>query len=237
MMKQLAILACLLVLFCLDIQAQNQVQIREETRNMSLGSFNCLVLDLPSTSKKDVIKLWEDHAKSFKAKKTSYNKKTDEIFSDDAILKEISPNTVDVYAKVNETATGTEISVWFNVGLNYLSSREFPQQYLGGEKVMRDFAGSLALELLEGELKTQEKALGNLESDLKKLEKDKSSKEKDIEDNRKAIQKAEENIKKLQEEVGANEVQQGSKKQEIDTQKTVVEDIKAKIRDAKNKKR
>lgn len=214
--------------------AQLEFTIREETRPMTRGSFNALTIELPGTDIKEIQKSWRKFSGDYKAK-TSFDKKSGELFTDNATIKEMSENTVDIHAKVEQTTTGTQLSVWFNLGGAYLSSAQFSDKYPAGEKMLKDFARSISGDLLEAEIKAQEKLLGNLEDDLKKLEKEKSSLEKEIKNQEENIKKAQEAIVKAQEGLGENSKNQGTKNQEISTQQKTVEDLKAELKALKKK--
>ena len=215
--------------------AQKGVAIREETRPMSKGSYNALVMDLPGTNVKQVEKAWKDYIGTYKGK-TSYDKKSSETFTDDAIIKDMSDNTVDIHAKVSETTNGTQLHVWFNLGVTFLSSKDFPKQYPAGEKIVQQFATTVSTDLLESELKEQEKLLKNLEDDLKKLEKDKASEEKEIKSQQEAIKKAQEAISKAQTNIETNQKSQGEKKAEIEAQRKAVEKVKDDLKKIKSGK-
>jgi soluble cytochrome b562 len=214
--------------------AQAPIQLREETKAFSLGSYNALVMPLKGTKKKEVEKEWQSFIKDYKGKtKTT---KAGEIFTDDAIIKKISPNTVDIYAKVVETTEGTELSVWFNVGLVYLSSKDFPEQYPGADAILKEFAGTVSATMIAEELKAQEKALKELEEELKKLEKEKTGRDKDISDYRETIKKQEDNIRKAEDDIKTNLKNQEDKTKQINDQKKLVEEVAERLKKAGGKK-
>ncbi len=219
-----------------EATAQKELKISEETRAMSLGQFNCLVMQLPGTKKKDVEGAWGDYVKKYKGKTKS--NKSGEQFTDDATIKDMSPNTVDIYAKVVDLPNngGTELTVWFNVGLTYLSSKDFPQQYAAGDKLLREFAGTVSAALLAEELKAEEKKLKDFEEELKSLEKAKSGHDKDILNAKETIKKQEDNIRKSEEEIKANLKSQEDKQKQINDQKKAVEDAAARLKAAGGKK-
>lgn len=233
-MKKL--LASFFVVFGLSqvASAQIQTEVREENQAFSVGSFNALVIDLPGTKKKDVEKEWESFIKEYKGKNRTT--KAGELFSDDAMIKKISPNTIDIYAKVVETSNpeGTKLMVWFQVGLNaYLSSKEYPEQYPTANAIMKDFAGSVSATMIEAELKAQEKALKDLEDELKKLEKEKTGRDKDILDYQETIKKQEDNIRKAEEDIKTNLKSQEDKNKQINDQKKKVEEVQGRLKKVK----
>ncbi len=208
---------------------QIESTIKEETKANSKGSFNALVMDLPGTTEKNVVKAWSKFMKKFKGK-TKFDRKTNETTCDDATIKDMSDNTVDIIAKVEARGTdGTAITVWFNLGASYLSSKDYSDRYPAGEKMLKDFANAVSADMIEEELKAAEKLLKELEDKLKKLEKDQAQRKKDIEDYKATIVKMEENIKTAEEDIKTNEKDQEETTLTIEEQKKVVEDIQKRL--------
>lgn len=214
-------------------QAQIQATVHEETRVMSQGSKECLVLDLPGTTPKNVEHAWKSFMKDYKGK-TDFEKKTGEFFSDDVTIKDLSPNTVDVYAKiVAKGDMATEVTVWYNVGLDYLSSAKYPTNYPAAEKMLKAFTKMVSLEMIENELKEQEKKLKEYEAQLKELEKAKASREADIAKYQATIAEMNANIEKANADISKNVTDQGTKNGEITTQKQVVDSVKQRLEQVK----
>ncbi|MCP4441322.1 MAG: hypothetical protein GY810_20645 [Aureispira sp.] len=216
--------------------AQIKVEIKEETRSMSKASANALVMDLPGVNEKDAGKAWSKFSKGFKGK-TKYDRKGGEYFTDDATIKDMSDNTVDMVAKVTAKGEeGCEIAVWFNLGASYLSSKDYADRYPAGEAVMKSFANEVSASMIEEELKLQEKILKDMEGDLKKLEKDKATREKDIEGYKETITKMEENIVTAEGDIKQNVEDQGAKGTEIEGQTKLIDEIKARLEEVKGRK-
>lgn len=232
-MKKL-ILASFLFLGLAQVgSAQMQVDIREEAKAFSVGTQNAYILKLPNTTKKDVTKAWQSFIKEYKGKTKAG--KGGEIFTDDAMVQTISPNAIDIYAQTFETANGTEIAVWYNVGLDYLSSAKYPEQTAAGNILLQKFATVMEAQMLEAEVKAHEQALKAFESDLKKLEKEKTAKDKEISNFQNVIKKQEDNIRKAESEITSNLEQQEAKKLEIKKQKDLIEETKKAVKKAGKK--
>lgn len=215
--------------------AQIKTTVKEEVRSNSKGAFACLVMECPATSSDKVKDVWDQFVKEFKGK-TKNDSKNKEIFTDDATIKEMSENSVDIYAKIEDKGDkGSEISVWFNLGATYVSQKEFPKQFEVANRIMEKFSKKLSADLLADQLKEEEKSLKKMEDDLKDLEKDEKKAKKDIEDAKEQIKKAEENIKKSEEEIKTKVEEQGKKKAEIDTQKKKVSELESNIKSMKGK--
>lgn len=227
-MKTLMLTLTLLLACIASGLAQIKVEIKEETKAMSKGSFNALTMDLPGTKAKDVEKTWKKYTKKTRGK-TKYDRKMNEYITDDATLKEMSDNTVDIIAKIEERGEGTAMTVWFNLGASYLSSKDYSERYPAGEKFLKKFADEVSAELIEEELKAQEKLLKEKENELKKLEKEKANYEQTIKDAQATIKKMEENIANAENDIKQNTEDQKAKETEINDQKKVVEEVKARL--------
>lgn len=81
-----------------------EFKILEENRSMSKGNANALIVNLPNTSYKQVNKLWNKYLKNFKGK-MKYNRKIDEYFSDNAEIKDMSENAVDIISKIYDNGS------------------------------------------------------------------------------------------------------------------------------------
>lgn len=225
---------CLLLIS--GAQAQIQATLREESRSMSQGTHNALVLDLPGANAKDVAKLWGSFVKEFKGK-TQTDRKTGETFTDDATIKSISENTLDLYVRVLSKGTsGCELQLWINVGLDYLNSGKYPAQYGQAEDILKRFTNLASLSMMESELKAQQKRLKDLEKQLGDLVKIKGNTEKSINKNREAIAKLEAEIRQYESALVQNANDQGNKQGEIDTQKAVIDNIEKRIGAVKGRK-
>lgn len=215
--------------------AQIKVEIKEETKSMSRASANALVMDLPGVSEKEAAKAWSKFSKGFKGK-TKYDRKVGEYFTDDATIKDMSDNTVDMVAKIiAKGEEGSEITVWFNLGASYLSSKDYADRYPAGEAIMKKFANEVSASMIEEELKLQEKILKDMEGDFKKLEKDKATREKDIETYKETIKKMEENIVTAEDDIKKNIEEQGAKTTEIEAQTKMIDEIKARLEEVKGR--
>jgi len=215
--------------------AQIKADITEEERANSKGSKPCLVMSFSATSSDEVKDAWKSFIKDYKGK-TDYENKTKEFITDDATIKDMSENSVDVIARIeNKGEKGSEMTVWFNLGVTYVSKKDFPKQYDVAVKLLEKFTKKLSADLLEKELKEEEKALSKLESDLKDLVKDESNLKNDIEKYKDTIKKMEENIKKAEEDIKQKVDEQGKKKGEIDTQKKKVGEVESNLKSMKGK--
>jgi hypothetical protein len=196
--------------------------VREGERVMSQGSKNALTIDLPKTTVKEAEKLWKDYAKQFKGK-TDKNKKTDEWFTDNALIASIGgANTVDMYTKFSESGDITTVGLWVDLGGAYVGSQEFADKYAEAEKILQNFAVTVIREQTKKQLSDQQDDLKKMEKAQKKLEDKNADLLKDIENWKKKIAQAETDIQ-------TNLKQQEEQKIKVEGQKKLVDEIAKKL--------
>jgi len=206
----------LFTLFISIISISTFAQIKVEGKNVNVnGSHEGFYITIPYGDKKMIEKELKDELKSWKG---SYKNK-DFIFVDDCKLKEMGKNTFDVYAKVEDIADGgATVSVAIDLGGAFLNSGEHGAQFKIIEKKLYAFGVKAAKNVVEQDVKAEEKILKEREKELDDLKKAKEQSEKDIKDFQEKIKKAEEDIEK-------NKTQQEDKEKEISTQKEKVQEV------------
>jgi hypothetical protein len=196
--------------------------VREGERVMSQGSKNALTVDLPKTTVKEAEKLWKDYAKQFKGD-TKKDKKTDEWFTDNAMIAAIGgANTIDMYTKFSESGDITTVGLWIDLGGAYVDSKAFADKYAEAEKILQNFALTVAREQTKKQLSDQQDDLKKMEKAEKKLEDKNADLLKDIENWKKKIAQAETDIQ-------TNLKQQEEQKAKIEGQKKLVDEIAKKL--------
>lgn len=212
------ILASLLAMGLITNAAFAQaMEVREVTEKMSQGKQPALSINIPGADDKDVEKEWKKLVKDM-GNKTSGSKK--EMFTDNLLISSISTNTIDVYAAVDKSKSGTTFMVFFDLGGAFLNSKDHPEQYAAAAQFLRNFALGLARSAAEGELK-------DVENDLSKLEKEQRDLQKDqwkLED---TIKKAEETIAKARKDLEENKKDQEKNTKLLEEQKKKVSDAKS----------
>jgi Skp family chaperone for outer membrane proteins len=186
-----------LIMFCLLFSISfTFAQVQEAEKPMSSGVENSLNIVIPDANKKEVEKRWKKFIKPYKGK-TKKSRKTNEIFTDDATIPELSANSVDLYAKITEAGNEVMFSVWFDLGGGFLSSYTHPDQYSAAEKVMILFALDVSAKVITDQLKDEEKALKKREKELTKLKKENAKLHQDIKDYKQKILDAEGRVERF----------------------------------------
>jgi len=207
-----------LLLFAVSFAfGQRKIKVHEENEKFSTGSKNALVATIYESTPDDIEKAWKKLMKDYGAKMTMKK----EIFADDALIKDMSPNTCDIYTfvrKINDDEN--EIVVGVDLGGAYLSSSEHSSKYKIMSRIIYDFAVQASIDAIKEKQKDAEKVLAEKEKEKEDLIRDNEKLAKDIEDYKNKITKAEGDIEK-------NKTLQSDKEKEIETQKKVVEEIAA----------
>lgn len=207
----------LLVVLSITTFAQRKIKVHEEKEKIGNGTNNSLVTSIYESTQDDIEKAWKKLMKDYGAK---VNMKK-EIFADDATIKDLSPNTCDLYAFVRKISDEEfEIVVGVDLGGAFLSSSEHSSKYKIMEKILKDFAIQTSIDAIKEKHKSAQKILDAFSKEKEDLIKDKERLEKQIEDYKSKITDAEKNIEK-------NGSAQSDKDKEIENQKKVVEEIEA----------
>ncbi|HTF02441.1 MAG TPA: hypothetical protein VK826_00385 [Bacteroidia bacterium] len=213
LLLSLAVIALSLPAFADGIK----IKVEEKSEKINGGNHNCLVVTIYDATPAEIEKEWKSKMKGYDAKVSG----KDEIFADNALIKDISENTCDVYARTEKISdTETKFIVGFQLGETWLSSGDNKSSYNAAEKIVKDFAVKMTKDAIADKRKAEEKKLEDVKDDQADLEK----KNKDLNDD---ITDYNEKIKKAQDDIKANEEEQVKKKAEVDAQQKVLDDIKS----------
>lgn len=234
MLKITYLLIAVGLLFTTNLLAQYKFKVVEQTAAMSKGSQNCLTMELMGSDIKTVTKSWGKFIKKYKGK-TKFDKNTGETFSDNATVTGMSDNTVDIYAVATPKGDVSQIAVWFNLGVTYLSSKEHSDRYPTAEKMIIDFGYYVSADLIAIELKLTEKQLKTEQKELKKIEKVRAGFEKKIEKQKAIIAKAETEIGVQKGEIEKNNEVENAKMDEIKATGVKIEEFKQMLIETKQR--
>ncbi len=199
--------------------AQNKIKVNQVTEKMSQGYKAGLSVMIPEANLKEIEKIWKKRLKDFDGK---VSESKGELIADNAMVKGISENTVDIYSQMEKVGDDVKMIVYFDLGGSYLSLSTHPDQYAKADDIIEQFAIKSAKEAVSQEIEVAAKALKYLEQDQEKLKKEKEDKEREIEQWKKDISKAETDIKK-------NLQDQETQKAAVSEQKKVVADLNKKL--------
>ena len=214
------------LLFCLFLSLSLSAQVTSQRMSHSRGSNDALILELPTADDKLVAKLWPEWVKdNYKVKTKSVKKSKGELQSLNFSMPGVSTGgKIDMYSKVNESGSGSELMVWIATPDGYVSPQLNRSQYFEAEEMMMRFALHVSRAQIEMDLEDEEDALKDLEKELEKLRKQREDYEKKIRDAEKAIEEARADIQR-------NLIDQENKAKEIQEQIDQVEAVKRRLKD------
>ncbi|GLR17747.1 hypothetical protein GCM10007940_23620 [Portibacter lacus] len=203
-------------------------QVDEQENSMSLGNKNALIIDVQNVDTKQLESYFKEYFKEWG--KVKYNRKASEYYMNEAKLKPVSSEKVNLYAKVEELNKASRLLVWIDNGDGFVNSEDFEKEYDAAAEMLVDFSIFVEKSLVEDELKEAEKNLGKMERDAKQLEKDNEKYKKAIEDARQKIQE-------MEEAIIDNEKAQDDKSAELKIHQEALEEIRERLNNVgKNKK-
>lgn len=218
-MKTTLLLILLLIVTSVAF-GQRKIKVHEENEKFSTGSNNSLVATIYESTPDEIEKAWKKLMKDYNAKMSMKK----EMFADDASIKDLSPNTCDVYAFVRKISDEeNEIVVAIDLGGAYLSSSEHSSKYKVMQKIIYDFAVQTSIDAIKEKQKIAEKVLGGIEKAKQDLIKENERLASQIEDYKNKISKAESDIEK-------NKSLAADKDKELENQQKVVDEIIARAK-------
>ena len=200
--------------------SQAQVKIETITENIAGGSHEAYKIEIYNPDEEVIEKKWKSLMKDYDAK-FDYDKKTKEYFADNARIKTVSTNDMDIYAKIlpNKTEKRTILIVSVDLGGAFLNPTTHADKHKNFEKVLYDFAITMNKEAIQANIEMAEEELKKTEKDLNSKEKEKEKAQENIADAKKKIEENENKVKD-------NNKEQEVLREKIGKQKQAIEDIK-----------
>lgn len=195
-------------------------QVEEREALMSLGDQNAITIDIDNVDKKKLEGYFRSYFKSYG--KIKFNRKANEFYMENAKVKTISKEKLNLYIKLQEVDRSGRIYLWIDNGLSFVNSEETVMEFTGAEKLLSDFGLFVESSLIEEELKEAEKNLAKMERDQKILV-------KDNEKYHKAVEEAQKKIAEMEIAIEENVVKQANKASEIEIHKAGIEEVKMKL--------
>lgn len=218
-MKKLTFL--LFTYFICAFSANAQIKINEDTLSMSQGLKNGFSVEMLQIAPEDAGKRWAKYLKKYKGK-TKKSKNLTEWFTNDAKMKLISNNTVDLYAVFTPIQDGTRLIVWYDLGGTYLNSEIHGERAITGKKVLYDFALATKKEQALAKIEEEKEKLSQIQGNLDKLSKNEIEFLKTIEDLKAKIATLEADVKETKST-------QSKKQAELQAQKKLIDELQKKL--------
>lgn len=206
-----------LLLLGLAVAAQAQRNVRETEGMMSFGSRPGFRLEFPGATAGMVEDQWKDWTK--KHYNAKLKKKKNEWSATELKSNMMGPDPFSLYSIIEKNAGGATLTVWYDLGSSFLSSRNNPMIARETSSALQQFYYDIRRATYDQQVKDEEKKLKDLENNNKTMEKKTKELEKSIEDYKQKIKKAEQDILQLakDQEVGLIN---------IENQRKVIEEVK-----------
>ena len=205
------------ILIFVSITFISAQSVNEGMKSMSLGKQTSFQIDIDGADEDITEDVWKDFIKDYG--KSKRNKKAREYYSIGSRVPLISgANNVDLYIRFDERVNMTTATLWVDLGDSFVNSDEHPKEAQGAEEFLTNFYLAVRKEVIEKEMKAQDKIMGKMNKALRKLEKKNTGYHKDIEKAKEKIEKAEKNIEQ-------NLKDQEDQRITIAQQKKVIEEI------------
>ncbi|WP_320814894.1 hypothetical protein [Flavobacterium sp.] len=204
-------------LFVSSVGFAQNMETKEVRKNMSKGNQPGIEIIIPHISEDNLEDAIKKVTKKFKGDREKI-KRSNEIYLDDALIKEISENTIDIHQIIEKEGTGLRYTVFFNLGGAFLDSKLNAKKFAYAEEIVNRIALKASEIRIDDILKEEQDKLEDFEDDQKKLVKEKDNATEDIQDARDLIAKREK-------EIQDNIKMQASKTFEIEKQRKKVDSI------------
>lgn len=193
----MAVMMALMATITLQAYSQAEIKAGHVKMTMSMGEQPGFQVIIPQAVQDDVKREWIKYVQS--GTKSKAVELGSEISISGAMVKEASPNPVDVYAIIEMADSNVSVTAFFVIdSAMYDPEKGGSTMTLAMEDYMEVFGVSQYEAAVENELKMEENKLKDLEKQLSDLEKNEEKMEKSIKDEEEKISRAEEEIKILE---------------------------------------
>ena len=183
---------------------------------------NSFSLTIPDADQKLVRNVWKDFARTQFKTRVKYDRKGKEYLAEDASIREISANPVDLISKMEKLGNRTIFILWVDLKGSYLDPETQPKKAANVIALLDQFSVAIEKEKIRQHLEEEEKTLRKLERHLARLQRANKRYHKEIEIAKARIQKMEKNIE-------VNEAEQVDAVAEIEDQQETVEAVSVQL--------
>lgn len=202
------------LLFASRIQAQESIEVKEQSKSFSRGSFTAFTMEVPQANWRTVLSDWKTFLKQ--QSKKSVSDKNGEIFLAKCLIGRLGADSIAVYSTVVSQPERILISAFYFVDDSLPINSTTYTEKAGSIKVfMREFGVKEYQLAVEHELADAMKVQKNLENNVEKIENENESLLKKINENNR-------NTSRKRDDITANEQEQKLKSDAILQQKTLL---------------
>lgn len=207
--------------------AQKELKITEQEKQMSMGTQNAYVVDIPQAKLKDVISDFKKYIKKDAKGKLIDDK--GEVSMIGAVNKNISSLPFNVFGRFVESSEGVTVSIWVADGETFVSSKLSPDKSVAVSKYLKDFAIEQYKQAVKEELENEKDKAKTEQKTLDGFVKDQKKAESNIEDHKAEIANREKKIKEEEANIGTAKSNQEKQKDVIAKQNAVLNAVQQKL--------
>ena len=210
---------------------QKELKIIEQEKEMSIGTRNAYVVDIPQAKLKDVTNDFKKYIK--KDAKGKVNEDKGEISMLGAVNKNISSMPFSIFGRFVESSEGVTVSIWVADGENFVSSKLTPDKSIAVNKYLKDFVIEQYKRAVKEELENEKDKAKAEQKTLEGFVKDQKKAEGNIEDHKAEIANREKKIKEEEANIGTAKSNQEKQKDVIAKQNAVLNTVQQKLNNIK----
>lgn len=188
-----------LLMICGIATAQN-IEVKDIKVEMTKGVQPGVEVFIAGASEDQVRDAIKDNTRKFKGDDERI-KKSKERFIDNARIKELSDNDIDIHYVIEETKNGSTLQLFFNMGVVFLSGDVDPVKFKFVQGLATQIAADASKLNFEELVKENEGVLLVMIKDRKEDEDNIKKAQRDIEKAKKEIEEKEKEIKELERKV------------------------------------
>ncbi len=192
-MKTVYTFAFLFLILSIGIKAQMPILISDDSVKNGKNSFPGLTVTIPEANYEKTLKAWVKALES--GTKSNMVIEKDEMSIFGAMLKNISPNPVNIYSKLISHDTILKLSASVELSKdNYIEQATGGEGYAKVQDYLKEFSKNQYIEVASDQLDIEAKKLKDLEKELESLQKEKTRLQKSIQSNNTKITTEKDNI-------------------------------------------
>lgn len=186
----------LVLLLCIPIgglRAQKPIEIMEDSIRIAKSLLPAISVTIPEADYDKTLKVWIKELQSGTKSKVVTENGEMSIFG--AKIKDISPNPLNVYSRLNKLDSMLLLVVSFEVKKDsYIEKSTGEAEFVKASDYLKDFSKDQYIEVVKDQVNVEDKKLRSLEKELSSLENEKSRYQRSIQSDKSSIVSEKENI-------------------------------------------
>lgn len=191
-MKSKFTLTLLILLPFFGVKAQLPILVSEDSLKFGKSMLPALSVTIPEAGYEKTLKAWTKELQTKTKSKVMAENMDLSIFG--ALIKEISPNPINVYSRIETIDSMLMLIASFEIKKDEYISRDMGADFEKAQVYLKGFAKTQYIDVVKDQVDAEDKVLRNIEKELSSLENEKSRMQKSIQSNLSSIASEKENI-------------------------------------------